>query len=40
MEYLFWSNIIIWVSITTYVIYLKVRSDSLNKEIDSFKNRG
>lgn len=39
MEYLFWSNIIVWVSITVYVIYLKLRADSLSKEINSFKNR-
>ena len=37
MEYLFWSNIIVWLSIASYVFYLKLKSDSLGKQIDAFK---
>ncbi|NIP29944.1 MAG: CcmD family protein [Candidatus Dadabacteria bacterium] len=38
MEYLFWSNIIVWASIFIYVIYLILENKSLNKEIDSLRS--
>ena len=37
MEYLFWSNLTVWIFIFIYVLYLLIENRELNKKIESLK---
>ena len=38
MEYLFWSNMVVWGSLIAYVLYLRVKSASVRKKLLSGGN--